>query len=236
MKHTLVVADQPSTDVGVIVQHHEPPSSDWATLELEETDRVVLPMDDEGRDTYPVGVDIDLTSTDPVNLATHGGDETPPAPPSPILYVYVNTGHLAAYHVLNSKQPSYPGMNPSAKSQTSTTTTTPIDTVSPMEMAITPSVEKPPSAIGTPTPVSSTSPQITSSAAVSSSSPFSQPGFGAFGNLSSGSGTFGGSSSGSAFGSTFAPNPSVGAFGSGSTSGSGKPSAFTPAPGGFESS
>lgn len=240
MKHILVVADQPSTDVGVIVQHNDRPSLDWATLELEETDRVVLPMDDDGRDTYPVGVDIDLTSTDVVNLTTHGGDETPPAPPSPVLFIYMNTGHLAAYHVLNWKQPSYPGMNASANSQpNTTTTTTPTDAASSMEMAITPNVENPPSVIGATAPLPSASTKPSSPAGMSAPSPFAQSGFGAFANLGSGDGGFRGTSSGGGtFGSTFASKPSTVPLGSSSTFGSsafGKPSVSTPTPRAFGS-
>lgn len=212
MKHILIVADPPSTDIGVIAQHGDRPSLDWAALELEETDRVILPMDNDGRDTYPVGVDIDLTSTDAVSLATHGGDETPPAPPSPILYVYTNTGDLAAYHILNSKQPSYPGMIATIATPVSAAQ---VDTGS-MEMATTPTIEKPApmaAAFGQPT-----------SPGTSSASPFAQPGFGAFGNSNKpggafGSGTFGTSGgggaatssfgAGSAFGSSAFGNPSA---------------------------
>lgn len=47
MKHLLVIADAPSTDVGVVSQFSDGRSEEWGTLELEETDRVILPMDEK---------------------------------------------------------------------------------------------------------------------------------------------------------------------------------------------
>ncbi|KAF8340014.1 uncharacterized protein EI90DRAFT_3038800 [Cantharellus anzutake] len=111
-KHFLIVADPPSTDVGIVYCKQADDPDPWATLELEETSRIVLPIDEDGNDAYPLGLDVDLTSMDPVNLSAFGGDETPPAPPSPVLYLYTNAGSLLGYHVLNKVTPSYPFLVP----------------------------------------------------------------------------------------------------------------------------
>ncbi len=153
-KHLLIVADPPSTDVGIIYCKQADDPDPWATLELEETSRIVLPIDDNGNDTYPLGLEVDLTSKDPVNMSTFGGDETPPAPPSPILYLYTNVGSLLGYHVLNKVAPSYSTLvvpsTPSTAPSSATSTDAPmmVSPITPTFGSI-PAPTKPP-AYGTP--------------------------------------------------------------------------------------
>ncbi|KEP48699.1 hypothetical protein V565_117840 [Rhizoctonia solani 123E] len=113
-KHLIFVADGPSTDVGAIAclnsSEIEGKPSPWVTLEVDETSRISLPMDDEMNETSIVGFDLDLTSTDPISNSQEAGDGAAPSPPSPILHLYTSAGLVISYHVLNSRGDKYPGM------------------------------------------------------------------------------------------------------------------------------
>ena len=207
-KHLLIVADPPSTDVGIIYCKQADDPDPWATLELEETSRVVLPIDDDGNDTYPLGLEVDLTSQEPVDMLTFGGDETPPAPPSPILYLYTNAGSLLGYHVLNKVTPSYPTLVNSSPPSTVPSSTTSTDApmmVSPITSAFG-SISTPtkPPAFGAPSFGSPQSPT------------FGKPAFGtiSFGDKS-------GSTTPGPFSSTTPQKSNAGGFGAFASQGSG---------------
>ncbi|KAF8674123.1 Nuclear pore complex [Rhizoctonia solani] len=125
-KHLIFVADGPSTDVGAIAclnqSEIEGKPSPWVTLEVDETSRIALPMDDEMNETSIMGFDLDLTATEPISNSQEAGDDAVPSPPSPILHLYTSAGLVISYHVLNSRGDKYPGMGtaevPSAVSAT----------------------------------------------------------------------------------------------------------------------
>ncbi|CAE6438308.1 unnamed protein product, partial [Rhizoctonia solani] len=113
-KHLIFVADGPSTDVGAIASLNpsetEGKPSPWVTLEVDETSRISLPMDDEMNETSIMGFDLDLTSTESISNSQEAGDGAVPSPPSPILHLYTSAGLVISYHVLNSRGDKYPGM------------------------------------------------------------------------------------------------------------------------------
>ncbi|CAE6440870.1 unnamed protein product, partial [Rhizoctonia solani] len=125
-KHLIFVSDGPSTDVGAIAclnpSETESKPSPWVTLEVDETSRIALPMDDEMNETSIMGFDLDLTATEPISNSQEAGDDAVPSPPSPILHLYTSAGLVISYHVLNSRGDKYPGMGtaevPSAVSAT----------------------------------------------------------------------------------------------------------------------
>ncbi|CAE6389581.1 unnamed protein product [Rhizoctonia solani] len=125
-KHLIFVADGPSTDVGAIAclnpSETEGKPSSWVTLEVDETSRIALPMDDDMNETSIMGFDLDLTATEPISNSQEAGDDAVPSPPSPILHLYTSAGLVISYHVLNSRGDKYPGMGttevPSAVSAT----------------------------------------------------------------------------------------------------------------------
>ncbi|QRW04056.1 structural constituent of nuclear pore protein [Ceratobasidium sp. AG-Ba] len=109
-KHLIFVADGPSTDVGIVgcLDPSEAAGKEtpWATLEVDETSRVSLPMDDDMNETSVMGLDLDLTSTDEINNSKEAGDDAAPSPPSPILHLY--PGMHAAGETATSPRPSTP--------------------------------------------------------------------------------------------------------------------------------
>jgi nucleoporin NUP159 len=196
MSHLLVIADPPSTDVGVVASMTDTSTSEvpWGILELEDTARATLPTDAEGRDTFVVGFEVDLTSTDPINISTNGDDDVPPHPPAPVVLVYTNEGSIQAYNVLNSKQPVYPSMMPLSA-------TSPTGSMDGMDLG-----SAPPSAVqensasqtaftGQPTPVTNVAPTQPLASGVPASgfgsmasrttSAFGQSGFAAFSSTTS---------------------------------------------------
>ncbi|QRV89838.1 hypothetical protein RhiJN_17856 [Ceratobasidium sp. AG-Ba] len=128
-KHLIFVADGPSTDVGIVgcLDPSEAAGKDtpWATLEVDETSRVSLPMDDDMNETSVMGLDLDLTSTDEISNSKEAGDDAAPSPPSPILHLYTSAGLLISYHILNSREGRYPGMHAAGETATSPRPSTP---------------------------------------------------------------------------------------------------------------
>ncbi|KDN48832.1 hypothetical protein RSAG8_02819, partial [Rhizoctonia solani AG-8 WAC10335] len=226
-KHLIFVADGPSTDVGAIAclnsSETEGKPSPWVTLELDETSRISLPMDDEMNETSIMGFDLDLTSTEPVNNSQEAGDGAAPSPPSPILHLYTSAGLVISYHVLNSRGDKYSGMG--TAEVPSVVGATPANALASATPAGTPAFGA--STFGTSTTPAKPNPfgqPSTTPAAAPAFGQASAPGFGqvsAFGAASAfgskpafGSSTFGANSGGGfgKFTSTPAGTPSAGGF------------------------
>lgn len=109
LKHLIIVSDGPSDEISVVGGMEEG-QAPWAKLDLDETARATIPLDEEGSSLTVVGLDLDLTSQKPINTSTQFDDDSPPIPPSPVLFVYTNDGSIVAYHLLNLETPAYPGM------------------------------------------------------------------------------------------------------------------------------
>ncbi|KAG2364542.1 hypothetical protein BDR07DRAFT_1401153 [Suillus spraguei] len=104
-KILLFVGDSTSSDIGVVGCVEE----NWSNLSLEETSTPSLPLDKDMNDTVLVGLELDLTSTEPFHHTSASGEGVQ-LPPSPIMYAYASDGTLAGWHVLNIKGTPYPGM------------------------------------------------------------------------------------------------------------------------------
>ncbi|KAH7341645.1 hypothetical protein B0J17DRAFT_714801 [Rhizoctonia solani] len=246
-KHLIFVADGPSTDVGAIAclnsSETEGKPSPWVTLELDETSRIALPMDDEMNETSIMGFDLDLTSTEPISNSQEAGDDAAPSPPSPILHLYTSAGLIISYHVLNSRGDKYPGTGtaeiPSAVSATpakalagTTSAGTPAFGVSAFGTSTTPAKPNPfgqtsaTQAFGQP----STTPAATPAFGQTSAPAFGQAS--AFGTTSAfgskpafGSSTFG-ASSGGGFGKFTSTTPAGAPSGGGFAGFGSKPTTF----------
>ena len=240
-KHLVFMANTPSTDVGVLdCKADASGPSAWNALELEDTSRPALPFSstDDASDTAPIGLEFDLTASDPVddpNAAAKGEDTSTKLPAMPILLVYTNDGVLLAYHVINTDTSEpYPGMVTPGTGPSSSDSTP----------ASQPSTAVPQAAPATPAfgaPASSSKPAFGSVSQPSSTPAFGAPsafgaskpafgstsGFGAsaFGNASTSTSSTGGFSAfgggASAFGSANSGLKPANAFGSTAT-----PSAF----------
>lgn len=209
-KHLVFMANTPSTDVGVLdCKADASGPSAWNALELEDTSRPALPFSstDDASDTAPIGLEFDLTATDPVddpNAAAKGEDTSTKLPAMPILLVYTNDGVLLAYHVINTDTSEpYPGMEtPGAGPSPSDST----------PAAGQPSTATPQAASAAPAfgaPATSAKPAFGSV-----SQPSSAPAFGAPSAFGSSKPAFGSTSGfgASAFGNTSASTPSSGGF------------------------
>lgn len=104
-KILLFVGDSTSSDIGVVGCVEE----NWSNLSLEETSTPSLPLDKDMNDTVLVGLELDLTSTEPFHHTSASGEGVQ-LPPSPIMYAYASDGTLAGWHVLNTKGTPYQGM------------------------------------------------------------------------------------------------------------------------------
>ncbi|KAG1750246.1 hypothetical protein EDB19DRAFT_2022507 [Suillus lakei] len=104
-KILLFVGDSTSSDIGVVGCVEE----NWSNLSLEETSTPSLPLDKDMNDTVLVGLELDLTSTEPFHHTSASGEGVR-LPPSPIMYAYASDGTVAGWHVLNIKGTPYPGM------------------------------------------------------------------------------------------------------------------------------
>ncbi|KAG2153961.1 hypothetical protein DEU56DRAFT_430221 [Suillus clintonianus] len=104
-KILLFVGDSTSSDIGVVGCVGE----SWSNLSLEETSTPSLPLDKDMNDTVLVGLELDLTSSEPFHHTSASGEGVQ-LPPSPVMYAYASDGTVAGWHVLNTKGTPYPGM------------------------------------------------------------------------------------------------------------------------------
>ncbi|KAL8291693.1 hypothetical protein RQP46_001951 [Phenoliferia psychrophenolica] len=102
-KHLLFMAAGPSTDVGTLGQ-----TSAWASIGLPDTSRAVLPNTLDGDSTCPLGLELDLSNTDPVFVGA-GEDRTEIAP-CPNVLVLTSEGVLVVWRLINERGGPYSGM------------------------------------------------------------------------------------------------------------------------------
>ena len=106
------VGDSASSDIGALAAIGEIGTTlhnHWTNLSLEETSQPTVPLDKDMNDTVLIGLEGDLTGTEPFRFTTASGEETDvPAPP--VLYAYASDGTLVGWQVVNTKGVAYPGM------------------------------------------------------------------------------------------------------------------------------
>lgn len=160
-------------------------------------------------DTVLVGLELDLTSTEPFHHTSASGEGVQ-LPPSPIMYAYASDGTLAGWHVLNTKGTPYQGMVTQSSgammesAQTLSAVPTAIMREPSNDMHASPIEPTPPSA--STSPFAQTAPDFSQSSAFGKQPSFGQSSFG--------------QQLGSPFGQTSSPN----AFGQQTTSAFGQSS------------
>lgn len=106
------VGDSASSDIGVLAAIGEIGTTlhnHWMNISLEETSQPTVPLDKDMNDTVLIGLESDLTGTEPSQFTTASGEETDiPAPP--VLYAYASDGTLVGWQVVNTNGVAYPGM------------------------------------------------------------------------------------------------------------------------------
>ncbi|GJJ08548.1 hypothetical protein Clacol_002766 [Clathrus columnatus] len=111
-KFLLICGDGPSSDIGVIGSTSD---ENWNHYTFEETSTPTLPLGEGAEDMVLLGLDLDLTSDEPVHISEQPDDGTPDLPPSPILYAYMSDGSIVAWHILYLDGTPFPGMVRSAQ-------------------------------------------------------------------------------------------------------------------------
>lgn len=115
------VGDSASSDIGVLAAIGEIGTTlhnHWMNLSLEETSQPTVPLDKDMNDTVLIGLESDLTGTEPFRFTTASGEEVDvPAPP--LLYAYASDGTLVGWQVVNTNGVAYPGMTTLAALPTS---------------------------------------------------------------------------------------------------------------------
>lgn len=101
-KLLIFISDSTSGDIGVVGSLTEKGSDDetWCNLSLEETSTPSLPLDKDDNDTFPLALELDVTSSDSNDA-------------KPILYLYASDGTLQAWSISNNKGNEgvpYPGL------------------------------------------------------------------------------------------------------------------------------
>ncbi|KAJ3027757.1 UNVERIFIED_CONTAM: hypothetical protein HDU68_003202, partial [Siphonaria sp. JEL0065] len=71
--------------------------NEWKNWQVGESG-ITLPLDNEDKDTYPVGLDIDFTRSEPVKALSPSEADLPPCP---LLYVLNNDGCLLVYNIVD---------------------------------------------------------------------------------------------------------------------------------------
>ncbi|KAI8332160.1 hypothetical protein EDC96DRAFT_488803 [Choanephora cucurbitarum] len=97
-KTLIILANSGANDLAVIGQNSE---GQWATWLLQDESIPTLPIsDDDVTDTYPLGLAIDLSATEPLSPHDSAESEEPVAP-TPVLYILTTEGLICSYHIYN---------------------------------------------------------------------------------------------------------------------------------------
>nr|KAJ3423305.1 hypothetical protein HK105_006106 [Polyrhizophydium stewartii] len=103
-KRIVFVANTTAAEAGVIGCSED----GWRNWSLADNSLISMPLDEEDRDTWPLGLAVDLTSTVTLPPAT---PDDPPVPPMPILLILNNLGDLLAHHcIMSSVSGPFPSM------------------------------------------------------------------------------------------------------------------------------
>jgi hypothetical protein len=98
IQNLIVIANAGANELAVIGQDEE---GAWATWMLDEASMPRLPLSEDGvSDTYPVGLALDLSASEPLEPYDAAESETP-VPAMPVLYFLTNEGSICAYHAYN---------------------------------------------------------------------------------------------------------------------------------------
>lgn len=108
MKNVVICACANSSDTNIIGRDE---TNGWSSWSLSETARATLPISDN--ETVPIGMALDLSSTD-IWSTKLTGDEESEIPPVPILLIYNNESEVVAYRCFQKNAcqngTSYSGM------------------------------------------------------------------------------------------------------------------------------
>ncbi|CAB4386207.1 unnamed protein product [Rhizophagus irregularis] len=108
LKNVVIGACANSSDTNIIGRNE---TNGWSSWSLSETARAILPISDN--ETVPIGMALDLSSTD-IWSTKLTGDEESEIPPVPILLIYNNESEVLAYHCFQKNAcqngTSYSGM------------------------------------------------------------------------------------------------------------------------------
>ncbi|CAG9539547.1 unnamed protein product [Cercopithifilaria johnstoni] len=74
--------------------------SEWKIWTLDDNGRIEMPLDCEHRETFPIGVSIDISSVLPIKI---GNDDNAERPPCPTVLVLSSQGVLLAFNALSSR-------------------------------------------------------------------------------------------------------------------------------------
>jgi nucleoporin NUP159 len=112
IEYLLLASDAHATDVGALVAL--PPATgqpfgDVFKIDMTESS-MTIPLDAEAGETTILGMDLDLTATQPLHSSIQAIGDDPELPPMPILFFYNNDGVVSAYHIINEAGPKYPRM------------------------------------------------------------------------------------------------------------------------------
>ena len=236
LEELLLVTATSSTDVGLITRTTKPLSEDGVvtpafttTLIEEDTRRAQLPLSSDQQDTSPIGMAIDLSSTEQVpNPIPSDLELLETAGPVPNLIILNNEGILVSWWIIHNdsvrEKTTYPGFA----------------TVQALQQGVTSNINNP-SQVSAPSPITATTtaspfskPSLGVSSTQSAFNSTATPTFGTSSPIGSvkpswtttgfSSGTATGASSAPAFGQTAFGNTSTPSFGSSSTLG--KPAVF----------
>ena len=145
IEYLLLASDARATDVGTIVALPPAPGQpfgDVFKVDMTESS-MTLPLDAEAGETTILGMDLDLTGTQPLHSSNQAVGDDPELPPMPILFFYNNDGVVSAYHIINEAGHKYPGMRSPDISVATSTTVPPLSTFMPASPPTKPPLSQP---------------------------------------------------------------------------------------------
>lgn len=98
IKTLIVLANSAAGDLAIIGQDQQ---GEWSTWMLDENIPSLPLSEDDVTDTYPIGLTIDFSASEPLAPFDPAESETP-VPPMPIVLFMTNEGRICAFHAYNS--------------------------------------------------------------------------------------------------------------------------------------
>ncbi|KAK4513934.1 ribose phosphate diphosphokinase subunit prs4 [Mucor velutinosus] len=96
-KTVIIITNAAANELNVVGQGDD---DQWATWILENSPSLPLSTDDV-EDTYPVGLAVDYSASEPLPPFDPAENDTP-VPPMPVLYIMTTDGLLLSYHIYNT--------------------------------------------------------------------------------------------------------------------------------------